>query len=678
MLPVFRTRLFLSLAALASLTIAAGAWAWNVKETHAMTAEASAQADKKNDKKDDKNPFPRRIQLPADVLDGGTAWINTAGPMPLPKLRGKIVLLDFWTFCCINCIHVIEELEKLEHEFPNELVVIGVHSPKFPGEQDSENIKSAVVRYGLKHPVVNDAKMKIWRAFGARSWPTLVLIDPQGGGVRMYSGEGNYEQIRGDINRLIAYHDSKKTLDRTPLYVHTEDTAMADTPLRFPGKVIVDAKNNRMAVADSSHHRVVLADLTGKVTEVYGDGTPGLVDGDQKTVRFNDPQGMAFDGGYLWVADRKSHALRRIDLKEKSTVTIAGTGKRGYDRNPSGSGKAIALASPWDLLIVDGVMYIASAGTHQIWSMKMSEPGAVRNFAGTGQEDILDGPRLQANFAQPSGLASDGECLYVADSETSSIRAVGIKKDEVNTFVGRGLFEFGDKDGPGAKASLQHALGVAIHNGILYVADTYNNKLKTIDAKGVVKSWIGDGKPGRADQPARFDEPGGIHLSNGKLYVADTNNHLIRVVDIATKKVSTLELNGLKPPAVVEKETWPEGVITAALKLGKPTAETTLKAAVEPPKGTKLNKEAPSRLSVWKLDAKGGTIAVASKTIPPGTADLTAAFPASAFDGAASVRVLATIFPCEKGSEGVCRITHQAWDLVFDSAAKPSETVELK
>src|SRR5688572_9424673 len=396
MIGLSRRLVLLTFTVVAALGVSAASLAWFNKEPAAMNADD-----------DGKDPFPRRIQLPPDALDGGEGWINTAGPMPLPKLRGKIVLLDFWTFCCINCIHVIADLEKLEKEFPNELVVIGIHSPKFLGEEDAENIKSAVVRYGLKHPVVNDAKMRIWRGFGANSWPTLVLIDTQGGAVRLYAGEGNYEQIQSDVQRLVEYHASKKTLDRTPLFIRTEHAVQPDTPLRFPGKVIVDAKNNRMAIADSSHHRIVLADLAGKVTDVIGDGTAGLVNGDFKQTRFNDPQGMAFDGDSLWIADRKNHALRRLDLKAKRCETIAGTGERGYDRDPSGKGKEVALASPWDLLIVDGVMYIASAGTHQIWSMKLSEPGAVRNFAGNGREDILDAPREEANFAQPSGLATD-------------------------------------------------------------------------------------------------------------------------------------------------------------------------------------------------------------------------------------------------------------------------------
>jgi thiol-disulfide isomerase/thioredoxin len=657
------------LAGIAILGVASpvDAWEGSAKEPQPMTVAED----------DPKHPFSRRFQLPPEALDGGEGWINSAGPITLPKLRGKIVLLDFWTFCCINCIHVIADLEKLEREFPKELVVVGVHSPKFPGEKDTGNIRSAVVRYEIKHPVVNDAKMKIWRRFGANSWPTLVLIDAQGGAVRMYAGEGNYDQIRDDVKRLIEYHASNNTLDRSSLYFKSEEIVQAETPLRFPGKVIVDAKSNRMAIADSSHHRVVLVDLAGNVQAIIGDGKPGLKDGDYATTRFNDPQGMAFDGDNLWVADRKNHALRKIDLKAKTTTTIAGNGERGYEREPEGAGKAVALASPWDLLIVDGVMYLAMAGTHQIWSMKMAEPGVVRNFSGTGRENIFDGPRAAANFAQPSGLATDGEWLYVADSEISAIRAVGLKKDVVKTLVGEGLFEFGDKDGPGAAARLQHALGVAYHDGVLYVADTYNNKLKTIDKKGVVRTWLGDGKSGRSDKPPRFDEPGGIHVADGKLYVADTNNHLVRIVDLTTKAVSTFELKGLTPPKDVETESWPEGVTPAPFKTARPTGEATFAATVNAPAGTKLNKEAPMRLSVWRVGASGETLGVQSKSIPPGSSKLTATFPREAFADAAKVRVLATFFPCEDGSEGVCKIAHHAWELEFDSTAKAGGTIEL-
>jgi sugar lactone lactonase YvrE len=166
-------------------------------------------------------------------------------------------------------------------------------------------------------------------------------------------------------------------------------------------------------------------------------------------------------------------------------------------------------------------------------------------YAGNGQENILDGALARSKFAQPSGLATDGKYIYVADSEVSAIRSVPLDgKDKVRTLVGEGLFDFGDIDGPAEKARLQHALGVAYHDGKLYVADTYNSKLKTIDlASREVKTFLGGEAEGWLTTPT-FSEPAGIAYADGKLYIADTNAHRIRVVDLKTKALTTLKLSG--------------------------------------------------------------------------------------------------------------------------------------
>src|SRR5207253_7133841 len=126
-------------------------------------------------------------------------------------------------------------------------------------------------------------------------------------------------------------------------------------------------------------------------------------------------------------------------------------------------------------------LFVAMAGHHQIWKLDL-EKAVIWPFAGSGREYIRDGPLAVSSFAQPSGLTSDGTTLYVADSEVSAIRAVPLDgKGDVKTVVGEGLFEFGDVDGMGNQVRLQHALGVAYHQGKLYVADTYNSKIKIID-----------------------------------------------------------------------------------------------------------------------------------------------------------------------------------------------------
>lgn len=485
--------------------------------------------------------------VPAPELTGGAGWLNTEKALTLRELRGKIVLLDFWTLCCINCIHIMPDLAKLEKKYPNELVVIGVHSAKFENEKNAESIKKAILRYEIKHPVVNDNQMKIWKAYAVQSWPTMALIDPEGKIVWASSGEGNYDALDQNIAKLIETHRKKKTLNEKPINFKLL-TEKDESPLRFPGKVLADEKGKRLFIADSTNHRIVITDLDGKKIAVAGTGEAGMADGAFDKATFNDPQGMALKDDTLYVADRKNHSLRALDLKEKTVKRIAGTGEQGKDREKSGAADKTALNSPWDLLLHGDALFIAMAGHHQIWKLDLAKSD-IRPFAGTGQENIKDGPLANALFSQPSGLASDGTVLYVADSEVSAIRTVPLDgKGRVRTIVGRGLFEFGDTDGEGGDVRLQHALGVLFLDGKLYVADTYNSKLKVIDpAKRTCKTLLGQ-KPGWLTT-SPFNEPAGLSSANGKIYVADTNNHRIQVVDPKTKEIKTIKLQDVEKPA---------------------------------------------------------------------------------------------------------------------------------
>ncbi len=502
-------------------------------------------------------------------FDGAVGWINS-GPIDLESLKGKVVLLDFWTYCCINCHHILPDLARLEAKYKNELVVIGVHSGKFDAERNTENIRRKVAEYRIKHPVVNDAEMEIWTRFDVHSWPSRVLIDPEGrvvafgrddngNPVTAIGGEGRYELFDFAIGRLAADARKAGTLDEKPRTFPTEESQYADKPLLFPGKVLADAKSNRLFISDTGHNRIVMTDLDGKNALVVGDGGEGLVDGDFAKARFNRQQGMCLDGDVLYVADTENHAIRAVDLKAKTVTTVVGDGKQA-DRDPRepfvGPGKTSSISSPWDVVQLEGSkrIYIAMAGTHQIYAY---DPGTgnLRRFAGSGHENIRDGLPDDARFAQPSGLATDGHDLYIADSEVSGVRVIsGIEAGmpKVGRVVGKGLFDFGDRDGAGPEeVRLQHCLGLASADGKLYIADTYNNKVKVADPKTAeVATFLGDVKSGDSDDPARFHEPGGLSVAAGKLYVADTNNHKIRVVDLATKAVKTLEIPGLAPPTL--------------------------------------------------------------------------------------------------------------------------------
>jgi sugar lactone lactonase YvrE len=478
---------------------------------------------------------------------GGIDWLNSEKPVAAPDLKGRIVLVDFWTLCCINCLHTLPDLAKLEAKYPGVLVVIGVHTPKFDNEKKTESIRKAVMRYEVKHPVVNDADHKIWKRYGVESWPTLMLFDPEGNYYGELSGEGAYEALDEHIGKLVKKYKDKKLLREDPLVFQlTKDRSTS--PLYFPGKVLVDARGKRLFIADSTNHRIVITDLDGKRIAVAGTGAEGCKDGNFDAATFSDPQGMALGGDtLLYVADRKNHAIRALDLTQKTVHLVAGTGQQDrYGRGQGGPARKTGLNSPWDLLAHNGKIYIAMAGHHQIWTYDPASEH-VEPFAGNGRETIVDGPLKFASFAQPSGLATDGTNLYVADSETSSIRAVPFDPDgKVTTIVGEGLFEFGDSDGVGEKVRLQHALGVAYKDGQLYVADTYNSKIKRIDPdQRRCTTFLGE--PAGWLKGRMFNEPGGVSIAGNKLYVADTNNHRICVVDLTSKTVTPLQLQGVEP-----------------------------------------------------------------------------------------------------------------------------------
>lgn len=555
---------------------------------------AAQAADETNREKNDETngdetngnmDFPYQHRIPCPELEGGVGWLNTAGPLELKALRGKFVVLDFWTYCCINCMHILPELKKLERAYPNQLVVIGVHSAKFENEEESKNISEAIQRYDIEHPVVNDAKHSIWQRFGVASWPTVYVIDPEGSLVWGRNGEVEFKTLDAVLRTGLPYYRRKGVLDEKPLRFDLEAGKARRTPLRYPGKLLADEAGGRLFIADSNHHRIVVARLDGELLDTIGSAALGADDGGYDMATFNHPQGMALRGNTLYVADTENHLLRKVDLKRKQVTTIAGTGKQrrsfawpgvdpddltpeGAPRNPPdrfvSKPLETAINSPWDLCLHGDGLYVAMAGPHQIWRMTLDE-SEIGPYAGNGREDIVDGRLLSpapytegyASFAQPSGLATDGEQLFVADSEGSSIRALPFDGEgKVRTIIGTAqlrqarLFTFGDVDGRGSRVRLQHPLGVAYADGRIYVADTYNNKLKVIDLDDrSCQTFSGTGRPGTADEPAQFDEPAGLSIADGKLYVADTNNHLIRVVELADpRRVSTLTIGGLQAP----------------------------------------------------------------------------------------------------------------------------------
>jgi DNA-binding beta-propeller fold protein YncE len=444
-------------------------------------------------------------------------------------------------------------LRRLERKWNRELVVVGVHSPKFIAERESEGVRQAIQKLNVGHPVVNDRDFRVWQAYAVRAWPTLMFIDPAGRVIGKHEGEFPLEPFDRLIGEMVEEFDAAGLLDRSPVAL-TPDAPALETPLRFPGKVLADAAGRRLVVSDTGHHRVVVLGLDGTLQRVIGSGLAGLGDGPADQASFDGPQGLALDGDTLYVADTENHALRTVDLATGAVTTLAGTGAQLQGERVGGPARETPLSSPWDLTILGGVLYVAMAGTHQLWSMERGG-NRIAPHTGTGREALEDGPVAQASMNQPSGLATDGVRLFVADSEASAIRVVDPGRDgRIRTLVGEGLFEFGDRDGVGAReVRLQHPLGLAWADGVLYVADTYNHKIKRLDPRTAeCRTLWGSGAAGRRDGrggEAQFSEPSGVSVAAGRVYVADTNNHAIRAIALEDGSVLTLTLSGLTPPA---------------------------------------------------------------------------------------------------------------------------------
>ena len=653
-------------------------------------ADDSDKAGDKEPRESPENPFPRRIKAPD--LDGGNGWLNAAGEISLKDLRGKVVLLDFWTFCCINCMHVLPDLAYLEKKYDKQLVVIGVHSAKFANEKETENIRRAIMRYEIVHPVINDSDMTLWRKFGVSSWPTVVLIDPEGFYCGSASGEGNREILDKVIEKVVAYHKFKRTLDETPVRFDLEREKAKATPLKFPGKVLADENSQRLFISDSNHNRLVISSLDGRLLDVIGSGAIGKTDGAYDKATFDHPQGMALVGEKLYVADTENHLIREVDLAAKTVRTLAGTGKQGQERRVGGDLLKTAINSPWDLVHVDGKLYIAMAGPHQLWLLDFKKQ-SISPYAGSGREDILNGPLDQGALAQPSGITTDGEFLYVVDSEGSAVRRVSLGGEgEITTVVGASdlphvqtLFAFGDRDGKGAEARLQHPLGITWSAGMLYVADSYNHKIKRVDPKeNTAQTFLGDGQSGDRLDPPRFSEPAGLSVAGDTLYVADTNNHQVRSVDLRTGRVESLTIAGLTPPAPVKPSDSGDADARKPMRMAAQQVfssdRLTFEAALQIPEGYKLNKLAPL---MYRVNAAGDQPLVAAGELgqrnaieaPEEGQIVTFDVPLAARTGKAELKVTLSFGYCREGSGGLCKLGTQSWLVPVEVSADAKQNV---
>jgi DNA-binding beta-propeller fold protein YncE len=494
-------------------------------------------------------------------------------------------------------------LRKLREQFPNELVIIGVHSAKFTSEQSTENIRQAVMREGIEHLVVNDAGMKTWNAYAVRAWPTLILIDPHGRIAGETSGEILAEDFSENIRDII--QQNPDAIDRTPLELCREVEMEPDRPLRFPAKLLLSG--DRLFISDTGHNRILEVRLDedglgGEVVRVFGRGESGMLDGLTDHAAFNHPHGLSLagelDSGSLYVADTENHSIRAISLASGEVTTLAGTGQKAHGHRKMGVPTETALRDPWAVLAIGEYVFIAMAGSHQIWVL--IQGNQLGPFAGNGYEALTDGPVGEASFNQPSDLSFGMGYLFVADPEASAVRAISLSETpQVVTLVGQGLFDWGDQDGPTSEALLQHPAGLAFDQQVIYVADTYNNKIKMLDpVAGQVKTLVGSAEAGLKDgsfEEAQLFEPEGVQVHQGRLYIADTNNHQVRVADLSLRTVTTFHLKGLEHlPVASTVETSTQTLIPVTGGPGK----LWVKLDVQLPEGYHRNTEAPIQLIV--------------------------------------------------------------------------------
>jgi thiol-disulfide isomerase/thioredoxin len=608
----------------------------------------------------------------APALDAGLGWLNTDRLLKLDgELRGQVVVLDFWTYCCINCMHILPDLAYLEHKYASEPVVfIGVHSAKFANEASRETIRAAILRYEIKHPVVIDDQMKIWRAYAARSWPTVVIIDSRGYVIGQVAGEGNREIVDQTIAQALEQGRAAGTLAKGPLTIRREAGVRAASGLAFPGKVFADPETGWLFVADSNHNRIVIAEMPdaqgrARVIRVVGSGEVGADDGPADRATFNHPQGLCTGHGNLYVCDTENHLIRRIDLETFEVSTIVGTGKMTYDFAGGGMGTGQGINTPWDVVREGSTLYVAMAGQHQIWRIDLPV-GFARALAGSGRENIVDGPTETSAFAQSSGICVMGGKLYVADSEVSAIRCIDLATERVSTVIGEGLFSFGDVDGVHPKAKLQHPLGVAAWGMSLVVADTYNHKIKLVDPGArSARTLYGTGKAETESLqggPAFF-EPGGVSVAGDELFVADTNNHRVVRINLKTSAWCEVVFDGLAAPC--EK-----GAGAAKIIRAEPTAvaagrDVELVLDIRLPSDAHLNPEAP-----WSVRVTGDGTALAQRTGKSNAFPLTVSVPAAAVRTGCDWSVEAAFAYCTDGDKALCIPCHVAWSVPIRADGK--------
>ncbi len=574
-------------------------------------------------------------------------WVNVDEPISLEELEGRHILLDFWTYGCINCYHMVPNLNRIHERYDGRLVVIGVHSAKFTGEQDSDNIREAVERYGIRYPVINDRRMELWQGYGVPGWPTIIMIDPKGYVIGGSPGEWSYERLAGLLDQIID-RDPDTAPPEIPQLDRAATAPEPTTRLSFPQGLQYDPSRDLLYLSDTGNNRILAVDAeSGRVDATWGRGSAGLTDGPGGTAEFSRPRGLAVSGDILFVADTGNHAIRRIDLDSGEVTTLV-TG---------GIGPTDEIRSPWDVAVSGETLYFSNAGQHQIWRLDLRTNEA-EEYSGSGYEGLRDGPAAEAEFAQPSGISLDGDVLYVADPESSAIRTVDIAASgEVETIVGTGLFEFGSQDGSVDSALLMHAGDVVPTRAGVVVADTYNDRLRLI-VDGIVRSIT-----------TGLNEPIALATDGERIWVADTNNH--RIVAITVDDI--VQGRDRYTPVSIRPGTVGNDESAAPLSFRQDILGGSFSVDLVLPEGHKLNEGSPNSLVFRGNNGMEAVIPVTSEETARQrvSLDWSRLVDAGVLDPEStrqSVTMEAWLYYCLQDNEEVCRFYSTEYQILLEDA----------
>ena len=467
----------------------------------------------------------------APELPRGLQWLN-APATTLYEQRGRIVALAFVNGASAWCAQRLNDLALLQARYLGRLQALAIHVPRFDSERDPQQALKRLRRHGNALPLAHDADWVAWQRFGVESWPTVLLIDGEGQVRHRAVGADGLADLERQIGRLC---DGLRAPPDDDLRSFRETRPEPRMPLNFPTGLV--ATPDRLFVADTGHHRVLECNHHGRVIRQFGMGTPDLADGELNHAAFRRPQGLALVRESLYVADTGNHALRRINLATSSVDTLCGNGRAGEPaEGVVDVPRNVPLSQPQALVVNNNQIYLAMAGDNRIWSYDLGSRD-LRARAGSGQLDVRDGSGPMAAFAQPTGLASVLQTLYVCDAVGSAVRSVQLRGDVVQTLIGQGAWVFGAEDGPRDSARLQHPQAIALSPDapVMWLADSGNGSLRTLR--------LGGGELTTVSLPRPLHGPAGLSVAAGAVWIAETDAHAVLRYDIATGELSHVPID---------------------------------------------------------------------------------------------------------------------------------------